>query len=539
MRGARLPYSRTALESKSIDDAGIGALQSCSPSTFTHIDLFGSQVISIAANIVTNYTKTAPHRETVHHPTIEVKNATFCNVTVTYTHPGQGDVINVETWLPIGDWNQRLLAVGGGGYAAGRFVYSELAMAAALGQGFATVTTDAGLGESVLAHDWALLSPGNVNLYKLHNLASRSLHDESIIAKSVIKKFYGKAPEYSYWSGCSQGGRQGLMLAQRYPSAYDGIVATAPALNWGELVPGFFWPQVIMNELGEYPAPCELSYLAEAAVGACDGLDGVVDGVISHMDKCEASFDSFSYVGTELECSELGRSIKLSRAAAVVANATWSGPRGSDGNFLWYGIGYGSSFQEAFGAGVATTQCSQGKCVGVPSLLGTQWLQLFVEKNPAFDVKEVTRTDFERLFHTSVLEYSTLLGTRDPDLSAFRSRGGKILSFHGLNDQLIPYKGTDQYYDSVLRHAPDARDFYRYFHIPGYGHCAGGNHAAPTTGFSQLRAWVEQGKAPETVEIQFKNAQGKEFHRLLCPYPQQAHFNGGDSTKANSFVCRE
>ncbi|KID93894.1 Tannase/feruloyl esterase, partial [Metarhizium majus ARSEF 297] len=308
-----------AVISNWLNDAGIGALQSCSPSTLTDINLFGSRVISIAANIVTNHTKTAPHRETVHHPTIEVKNATFCNVTVTYTHPGQGDVINVETWLPIGDWNQRLLAVGGGGYAAGRFVYSELAMAAALGQGFATITTDAGLGESVLPHDWALLSPGNVNLYKLHNLASRSLHDESIIAKSVIKKFYGKAPEYSYWSGCSQGGRQSLMLAQRHPSAYDGIIARAPALNWGELVPGFFWPQVIMHELGEYPAPCELNYLAEAAVGACDGLDGVVDGVISHMDKWEASFDSFSYVGTELECSELGRSIKLSRAAAVVA----------------------------------------------------------------------------------------------------------------------------------------------------------------------------------------------------------------------------
>ncbi|KAM4067569.1 tannase and feruloyl esterase domain-containing protein [Hirsutella rhossiliensis] len=393
-------------------------------------------------------------------------------------------------------------------------------MAAALGQGFATVTTDAGLGDEFSPDAWALLSAGNVNLYNLQNLASKSLHDQAVIAKSVVKDFYGKSQKYAYWSGCSQGGRQGLMLAQRYPDAYNGIVVTAPAINWGEVVPSFFWPQLVMNELGEYPAPCEFAYLAQVVVQACDGIDGVIDGVISQMEKCATRFDPFQHVGADLQCAELGRSVKLSRAAAIVANATWSGPRRSDGSFLWHGIG-------------------QGRCAGAPTPLGTQWLQLFLKKDPTFDVKTVTRADFDELFHASVAEYTSMLGTRDPDLSGFRDAGGKILGFHGLSDQLIPYKGTDDYYNSVTRGMSDAHDFYRYFHIPGYGHCAGGNDASPMTAFAQLRAWVEEGKTPETVAIRFKDADGREFHRPLCPYPQEAYYDGGDPTKLESFVCRE
>ena len=222
------------------------------------------------------------------------------------------------------------------------------------------------------------------------------------------------------------------MLAQRYPDAYNGIVATAPAINWGEMVPGWFWPQLIMNEEREYPAPCEFAFLARAVVEACDGLDGVVDGVISHMEECATKFDPFQHVGIEFECVELGRSVKLSHTAAIVANATWSGPQRADGRFLWHGIGYGSNFQGSSGAGIAATDCTTGKCVGAPTKLGTQWLQIFLEKNATFDFNTINRADFARLFHASVAEYTSTLGTRDPDLSAFRSAGGKIISFHGL-----------------------------------------------------------------------------------------------------------
>lgn len=156
-----------------------GAASTCSPSTFTVVNVFGSDILSISANLVSNYTATAPYQTTVHYPTIEVRDAEFCNVTVAYTHPEQSDHINVEIWLPIGNWNERLMAVGGGGCVAGRFSYSETMMAAAIGQGYATVTTDAGLGIAFYPEEWALLSPGNVNLYALQNLASTSLNDEA------------------------------------------------------------------------------------------------------------------------------------------------------------------------------------------------------------------------------------------------------------------------------------------------------------------------------------------------------------------------
>lgn len=183
------------------------------------------QILSLSANLVTNFSKSVNEAYFFNH--------TFCNVTVSYTHLGQDDHINVGAWLPVDTWNERMQAVGGGGWVTGgtSFFLSVSAMAGAIATGYATITTDAGLGIASDASPWALLSPGNVNLYNLQNLASVSLYDEAVIGKSLINDFYGKPPKYSYWSGCYQGGRQGLMLAQRYPEVYDDIAAAAPAIK--------------------------------------------------------------------------------------------------------------------------------------------------------------------------------------------------------------------------------------------------------------------------------------------------------------------
>lgn len=149
----------------------------CNPATFSP-SVFGTEVQSVQANLVTNYNASVPGAFRYVDPAVELHNASFCNITVSYTHPGQNDNIIVEAWLPTDDWNGRFQAIGGGGWQAGRFILSYNGMAGALADGFATITTDAGLGTAVDSSGWALLSPGNVNLYNLQNIASESLNEE-------------------------------------------------------------------------------------------------------------------------------------------------------------------------------------------------------------------------------------------------------------------------------------------------------------------------------------------------------------------------
>lgn len=411
----------------------------CNASSIPHPTVFGATILNLSANLVQNFTTDVSDQFFYNHPSISVRGLDYCNVTVTYTHEGQNDTINVETWLPLEGWNGRLQAVGGGGYVAGRFYLSYVAMGGALGEGYVSTTTDAGLGDSFEPSPWALNSPGNVDLYALQNMASRSLYDQSIIAKDIINSVYGQPPKYSYWSGCSQGGRQGLMLAQRYPEAYDGIAAAAPAINWNQFFFGAAWAQVMMSLTDQFPEKCELDVLTDAAVAACDPLDGVTDGVISETEKC--SFDPFSMVGSVRNCTSTGKTVTISEAAAAIANVTWEGPRGPDGEFLWYGADYqarltGSDAQSGTTSdlGYASTTCNgNGTCVGHPAGLGESWMQYFVKKDPQWNYTLIESVEeYTRLFKSSLQEFQSIIGSNDADLSEYRKTGGKIITFHGL-----------------------------------------------------------------------------------------------------------
>jgi feruloyl esterase len=227
----------------------------CHPAAIPYPSLYGAEFLSLETTLVANYSQTVYPGAYANHGSVTVTNVSFCNVTLTYTHPGQNDNINVQVWLPAENWNGRLQAMGGGGWQAGLNYPALMGMAGAVGEGYSTVSTDAGLGSSDDPVDWALLSPGNVNLYLLQDLASVSLNDMAVIGKGITSSFYGQAPKYSYFSGCSQGGRQGLMLAQRYPDAFDGIAASAPAIYWSDFTFSAFWPSFVMRSLGEVP-PC-------------------------------------------------------------------------------------------------------------------------------------------------------------------------------------------------------------------------------------------------------------------------------------------
>ncbi|KAI0904973.1 Tannase/feruloyl esterase [Ustulina deusta] len=519
-------------------------VEACVPATFSSLSLFGGEIISLETTLVSNYSASVPGAYRFTGPSVQLTNATFCNVTVSYTHPGQNDEIYVEAWLPTNNWNERFQAVGGGGWVAGRFYLSYVGMQGALADGYATITTDAGLGSAMDASPWAHVSPGNVNLYNLQNLASVSLNDEAIIGKQLIGSYYGQGPLYSYWSGCSQGGRQGMILAQRYPDAYDGIAAGAPALYWTEFAPSTTWPQQVLSMLGHYPYNCETDALTAAAIKACDKLDQVEDGIIGLPEECLARFDPFQLVGIPINCTQTNGTVRITNAAAVLVNETWHGPRAVDGTKLWHGLNPGADITgdapTSYEPGVAATNCTGTICGPVSNVLG-QWTQLFVSKNPALDVSNLTHEEWDNLFHSGSQQYASLVGSADPDLRAFSKKGGKILSFHGVQDNIIPPGGSQQYYNAVASISPDIHDFYRLFEVPGLGHCFGGRSQQPAGIFEQLVHWVENGKAPETSPINVTDITGSQVlgSRVLCPYPQQQQLIQGctDIAAAKCWTC--
>ncbi|KAJ3533457.1 hypothetical protein NM208_g7977 [Fusarium decemcellulare] len=512
---------------------------SCVAASFPAPQLPGADFLAIEAGLVTNYNQPIPKGWRFSQPGIDVRDATFCNVTLTYTHPGQNDTINVEVWLPLADeWNGRLQAVGGGSWHAGRFPLSFLNMAGAVAEGYATVTTDAGLGDAYDPFPWSFVSPGNINLYALQNLGFISLGDEAVIAKDVIKNFYGKGPSYSYWNGCSQGGRQGTMLAQQYPSAYDGIISAAPAVHWAEMFMSNIWPTVYMDITKQYPRGCELNELTSLAVYACDGLDGVKDGLIADPDGCRAKFDPFDYVGTWFTCSDNGNdeTVAISEAAAAVAEAAWNGPVFSNGKPLWPGFEIGADL-----AGIAPTNCTSSGCVAARYKNLEELYKGFLIKDITLDVTNLTHREFDTFYRLAKRTFQPFLSTDEHDLSDFRDAGGKMITFHGLTDSAIPPSNSLAYYKDVAAFLGDTTDFYRYYRVPGLDHCLGGPGGQPESLFAQLREWVEKGKVPEESPVIITTPDNTTQQQVLCVYPKRAVLDPAcsDTNSTKCWSCTE
>jgi feruloyl esterase len=278
----------------------------CSAATFPYPIIPGIKFLSVEANLVNNYSQNVPVGGYPNHGAVNITGAAFCNVSTIYTHPGGNDAVNVQVWLPTNTWNGRLQGIGGSGWTGGLPGPALPGMAGAVNEGYATYATDAGLGlsaNSITPVSWALPEEGKPNRRLLQNLASDSLYEGALIAKNFTAAFYAKPPAYSYFSGCSQGGRQGLMLAQRYPDLFDGIAAAAPGINWNPFVVGAIWPNFLMSLYGVAPPSCEVAALTAAAIKACDGLDGVVDGIISDPEACK--FDPLELAGTTIDCPDL------------------------------------------------------------------------------------------------------------------------------------------------------------------------------------------------------------------------------------------
>ena len=338
-----------------------------------------------------------------------------------------------------------------------------------------------------------------------------------------------------------------MMLAQRYPSLYQGILSAAPSFNWVTFLVTEFYPQVLMKKLNYYPAACELNAITAAAIEACDGIDGVKDGIISAPGLCK--FDPNSVVGQKYDCA--GSERKITKEAAQIAAVAWSGPTDPDsGESIWFGTTPDASlpgFDPVFG-GLATTICNEDNtdCKGRPFPISSDWIRTWLLKDPAYDLSTIDEEQFHELLITSYQEYYSHIDSADADLRRFKKAGGKLLSWHGLQDQLIPPNGTSNYHDRVEKIVgPDVNSFYRHFEAPGVAHCIGGPGAYPLTAFQDLVRWVEKGEPVEELvgrNLPFPGQDRstfKPFARKLCPWPQVAAYVGGDEDNLSSFECKD
>jgi feruloyl esterase len=459
---------------------------------------------------------------TIESAAVDPNNPALCRVTAVTTHPPMGDRVRIWVAIPTSNWNGRFMGTGGGGFSGGSpggVVQPALA-------GYAAGATDT--GHEGGSGGFALDTNGRLDWQSIRNNAHVGIHEMTVTGKALTQAMYGVAPRYSYFNGCSTGGRQGVMEAQRYPQDYNGILSAAPAINWNRFHVQHLWGPVVMNAAGNPVAPCKLAAATAAAIASCDGIDGVKDGVIEDPKRC--TYDPKALVGTSAgDCGA------VTAADADVIRKLWEGPRGEDGTFLWYGLPRGADLNALWTSRGEPLQAQ-------PFGISMDWFRYFLTQDPKFDGNSVTPAALERYWDQSVEQYGVVIGTDNPDLSAFRDRGGKAIVWHGWADQLISAEGTVDYYTRVQQQmgGPErTAEFIRLFMAPGVAHCAGGAGPAPTGQLEALLAWVEEGRAPETLTAVRRDQSGAIVRsRPLCRYPLVARYTGRGSTdEAANFAC--
>ena len=439
----------------------------------------------------------------------------FCRIAGSIRPTANSD-IRFELWLPASNWNGKFMQTGNGG-SAGSIVYSSLADP--LQRGYAVANTDTGhqVGGSDFA--WGTQYPE-----KLTDFAYRAVHELTVTGKALTAKRYGRAPDKSYWLGCSTGGRQGLKEAQRYPEDYDGIVAGAPASNWMALMGLSI---VIQRNLGPGALGMDkLSLLKEAAIAACDADDGVKDRVIGRPAQCK-------FTPASLQCRDGQTTQCLSNTEVAAAERIYRGV--VSGNVTRMpGTGPGS---EALWAAYASPGFS----------IGTNFYRQLVIKQPEWTPAMFNAdTDVDK---AEALDRGAIVAM-DPDLSAFFKRGGKLITYHGSTDGLISYGNSVNYYQNVVAKLGEqmTREHMRFYLVNSMEHCSGGEGASQIDWLTPMEQWVEQGKAPATLLGTHQPpppgipgtpaAPGKPFTRPVCVYPEVTRYNNqGDVNDAASFSC--
>ena len=425
-----------------------------------------------------------------------------------------GREIGFSVWLPA-DWNGAFVMGGGGGFV-GKIQNQALGLGV-LERGYATAGTDTGHQNEGIDGSWALNNPE-----RLVNYGHLAVHRVTTVAKHIVVQHYGALPERSYFAGCSNGGRQAMMSAQRYPADFDVILAGAPAHDFAGITAAFLnvtrhmYPS--MDDLSApVLSPEDRQTLADAILARCDAQDGLEDGILNDPRDCD--FDPGS--------------LDLTPEKVAAIRAVYDGPSAADGR-IHVGWPFGGE-DDRGGWGNWLVGAGQQSPNFPPSLafgFGVEVMRHMVEHDPDWRYEGFDFTAFRHRFRTA----AAALNATDPNLDAFRQNGGKLLIYHGWSDAALSALASIEYVDAVYARDESARDDVRLFLMPGVLHCAGGPGPWQVDMIEAAEQWDETGTAPDTLVAGFADGGGA---RPLCAYPKRAVYVGDDDRDPASFECRQ
>jgi feruloyl esterase len=473
----------------------------------------------------------------------ELKLPAYCKVKAE-AHPTADSLIKFELWMPVsGDWNGEFLQLGNGGLAGS---INTAGMTLPLSHNFAVAATDDGHTGSGTDGSWAMGHPE-----KVIDFGYRAVHETSMHSREVIAAFYGKAQKYSYFNGCSEGGREAMMEAQRFPQDFNGIIAGSAAGPWMELMAAFAWnSQALLNDPASYIPEAKRPAIEKAALAACGTQQNVTDLFIKDPLSCK-------FNPSTLLCKAADTNDCLTAAQVIALKKIYWGPVNGAGKRI--GPGYEAGAEAEPGPpGLSYASYIYGPVAGasLDLIFSSAFYGNFIFDQPKYSS---LKFDFDKDVTIADQKVGAILNATNPDLNEFKTRGGKLIAYQGWEDGSPAPRLAVNYHDSVVRQLGGERNvdsFYRLFMAPGMMHCGLGpgpnafgdmldssHYGDPQKDiFAALRAWVEQNQAPDQIiATKYQHdlpSQPVVMTRPLCPYPAQAVWNGkGSSGDATNWSC--
>jgi feruloyl esterase len=454
-----------------------------------------------------------------------------------------GPEIHFELLLPE-QWNGKFVMGGGGGFVGS--VMNTSLLFGSLQAGYATVGTDTGHQAHAADASWALN-----NQERLVNFGHQAVHRTAVTAKTFIKAYYQNDIARSYFTGCSRGGGQAIMSAQRYPEDFDGVVAGAYAIDWTNLA-----AHLIQINQAMYPdpnnlqaavvGPKEQELIESSYLAMCDAQDGIKDGILNDPRQCK--FDVATLV-----CKGEKTDSCLSEEQLAAVKVIYDGPKDSKGNSFYYGFPFGGETAEGgwsrwltgglkyqagldeFQGGVDTGDFEAPVSPSAVYSFGNGIMKYFIYNDPDWTYVNYNFDNFKE----DAKQAAEILNATNSDLSAFRKRGGKMILYSGWSDNAQSGLAMVGYYEDLLAHDKTAADDARLFMMPGVEHCFGGPGPSWVNFLTEIDQWFETGKAPEQVAALWLDEKFQPTgSRPVCAYPKIARYDGkGDTRDAASFSC--